>query len=108
MINRKFKCERGLPGVARDRAILKRKETLLKEYVHRNKDNVLLDRRIGEGDANLDPDEKIARRIARESTRKNKRNLFNLNDDEVRINIYQVEKSDFVLTEIDSMFFSLF
>ncbi|OQR74629.1 nucleolar protein 14-like [Tropilaelaps mercedesae] len=89
VINRKFKSERGLPGVARDRAISKRKATLLKEYLHRNKDTVLLDRRIGEGDAELDPDEKMARRLARESARKNKRNLFNLNDDEVLTHLGQ-------------------
>merc|ERR1739842_31471 len=38
----------GRPGIARSRAIQKRKETLLQEYKIRNKSNVFVDKRIGE------------------------------------------------------------
>ncbi|XP_003742455.1 nucleolar protein 14 [Galendromus occidentalis] len=91
VINRKFKSERGLPGVARDRAISKRKLTLLKEYSQRHRDNQLVDRRIGEGDASMDPEERIALRLAQETSRKlnRKKNIFNLNEDEVLTHLGQ-------------------
>ena len=49
----------GRPGIARSRAIQKRKETLLQEYKIRNKSNSFVDRRIGEKDAELSAEDKM-------------------------------------------------
>lgn len=43
-----------------------RKETLLKEYKHKNKANKLIDRRFGEYDAKMAPEDKILQRFAME------------------------------------------
>ncbi|XP_027226353.2 nucleolar protein 14 [Penaeus vannamei] len=83
VLGRKSKFERGLPGVARAKAIKKRDKTLLQEYKSRNKSNVFVDRRIGENDSTMDPEKKIALRIAAEKRRQfGKKSLFNLNEDE--------------------------
>ncbi|XP_063590156.1 nucleolar protein 14-like [Penaeus indicus] len=66
VLGRKSKFERGLPGVARAKAIKKRDKTLLQEYRSRNKSNVFVDRRIGENDSAMYPEKKIALRIAAE------------------------------------------
>ncbi|XP_047497739.1 nucleolar protein 14-like [Penaeus chinensis] len=83
VLGRRSKFERGLPGVARSKAIKKRDKTLLQEYKSRNKSNVFVDRRIGENDSAMDPEKKIALRIAAEKKRQfGKKSLFNLNEDE--------------------------
>lgn len=43
--------------------ILQRKKTLLVEYKQKNKSNRLVDRRFGEGDADLPVEEKMMRRF---------------------------------------------
>ncbi|XP_071512446.1 nucleolar protein 14 isoform X2 [Panulirus ornatus] len=79
----KRKQDFGLPGVARAKAVKKRERSLLLEYKLRNKSNVFVDRRIGENDTNMDPDRKIALRLAAEKKRQfNKKELFNLNDED--------------------------
>ena len=50
---RKLKTDVGKPGISRAKAIQKRKDTLLQEYKRRNKNNVFLDKRIGEKDSSL-------------------------------------------------------
>ena len=56
----------GRPGIARSRAIQKRKETLLQEYKIRNKSNSFVDRRIGEKDAELSAEDKMIARFTME------------------------------------------
>ena len=56
----------GRPGIARSRAIQKRKETLLQEYKIRNKSNVFVDKRIGEKDADLSAEDKMIARCTME------------------------------------------
>lgn len=82
VLGRKSKNDRGLPGVSRNKAIQKRKASLLQEYVHRNKSNTFLDRRIGESDSTMNPDDKIAARLALELKVAHKKSVFSLNDDE--------------------------
>ncbi|XP_042212152.1 nucleolar protein 14-like isoform X2 [Homarus americanus] len=83
VVGRKSKDDRGLPGIARAKAVKKRERTLLQEYKVRNKSNVFVDRRIGENDSNMDPEKKMVLRLAAEKKRQfNKKSLFNLNDDE--------------------------
>ncbi|XP_045582443.1 nucleolar protein 14 isoform X2 [Procambarus clarkii] len=83
IVGRKSKDDRGLPGVARAKAVKKREKTLLQEYKLRNKSNVFIDRRIGENDSRMDPEKKIALRLAVEKKKQfSKKSLFNLNDNE--------------------------
>lgn len=46
--------------------VLQRKETLLKEYKQKNKSNKLIDRRFGEYDTKMAPEDKILQRFAME------------------------------------------
>ncbi|KAK3873272.1 hypothetical protein Pcinc_021699 [Petrolisthes cinctipes] len=83
VIGRKNKNDIGLPGISRAKAVKKRERTLLQEYKHSYKSNVFVDRRIGEHNPRMDPEKKIALRIAAEKKRQfSKKSLFNLNDDE--------------------------
>ncbi|XP_014778069.1 nucleolar protein 14 [Octopus bimaculoides] len=77
------KHEAGIPGVSRSKANKKRKNTLLQEYLQRFKDNQVVDKRIGENDANLSYEEKMAKRFVAEKQKYlDKRNIFSLNDEE--------------------------
>ncbi|XP_077399230.1 nucleolar protein 14 [Vanacampus margaritifer] len=83
VLGRKSKHDVGLPGVSRSKAINKRKETLLKEYKQKNKSNKFIDRRFGEYDTNMEPEEKIMQRFAMERKRAHeKKDMYNLNEEE--------------------------
>ncbi|KAL4617352.1 nucleolar protein 14 [Arapaima gigas] len=83
VLGQKTKHDVGLPGVSRSKAIKKRKETLLKEYKLKDKSNKFIDRRIGEYDNKMAPEDKILQRFALERQRtQGKRNMYNLNEDE--------------------------
>ncbi|KAK4499155.1 hypothetical protein PRZ48_009667 [Zasmidium cellare] len=73
------------PGVSKSAGEEMRRATLLPEMHRRNKVGGLLDRRIGEGDVDITPEEKAVQRFAKEKERKAKgRSLFDLegSDDE--------------------------
>ncbi|CAO2640222.1 Nucleolar protein 14 [Lemmus lemmus] len=83
ILGRKTRHDVGLPGVSRARAIRKRTQTLLKEYKERNKSNVFSDKRFGEYNSNISPEEKMMKRFALEQQRHHeKKNIYNLNEDE--------------------------
>ncbi|XP_040915211.1 nucleolar protein 14 isoform X2 [Toxotes jaculatrix] len=83
VLGRKTKHDVGLPGVSRSKAIIKRKETLLKEYKQKNKSNKFIDRRFGEYDTKMAPEDKILQRFAMERQRvHDKKDVYNLNEEE--------------------------
>ncbi|KAF0031558.1 hypothetical protein F2P81_016113 [Scophthalmus maximus] len=83
VLGRKTKHDVGLPGVSRSKANTKRKETLLKEYKQKNKCSKFIDRRFGEYDTNMAPEDKILQRFAMERQRgHDKKDMFNLNEEE--------------------------
>jgi nucleolar protein 14 len=49
-----------------DKLIFQRKSALVKERVRRNRTGGVIDRRFGEDDPNMDPEEKMLERFARE------------------------------------------
>ncbi|XP_026995912.2 nucleolar protein 14 [Tachysurus fulvidraco] len=83
VLGRKSKHDVGLPGVSRSKAHNKRKQTLLKEFRMKNKANSFVDRRFGEYDKKMAPEDKILKRFAMERQRSQlKKDMFNLNDEE--------------------------
>lgn len=99
VLGRKNKNDRGLPGISRAKAINKRKQSLLQEYKLKNKDNVFLDKRIGEKNFAMSTDDKAMARFAMERMKMHKKkNIFNLNDDEVLTHrgqtLEEIEKFD--------------
>lgn len=63
--------------------ITQRRKTLLPQFLDRNRSGGVLDRRFGENDASLTPEEKALQRFTLERQRKaSKSSLFNLNDDD--------------------------
>ncbi|KAM3873897.1 nucleolar protein 14 [Diretmus argenteus] len=83
VLGRKTKHDVGLPGVSRSKAINKRKETLLKEYKQKGKSNKFIDKRFGEYDTNMAPEDKILQRFALERQRTHeKKDVYNLNEEE--------------------------
>ncbi|XP_028272935.1 nucleolar protein 14 [Parambassis ranga] len=83
ILGRKTKHDVGLPGVSRSKAINKRKETLLKEYKQKNKSNKFIDRRFGEYDTKMAPEDKILQRFAMERQHgHDKKDVYNLNEEE--------------------------
>ncbi|XP_057337915.1 nucleolar protein 14 homolog [Microplitis mediator] len=83
VLGKKSKSDRGLPGVARSKAINKRKHTLLPEFTQKDKLNFFMDRRIGEHNRGMTQEEKSMARFAAEKIKSHKQDIFNLNDDEV-------------------------
>ncbi|KAH0499465.1 hypothetical protein TgHK011_006662 [Trichoderma gracile] len=74
---------KGRPGLAKAAAEEKRKQTLLVDMQRRHKVGGILDRRFGENDPTMTPEEKMLERFAREKQKAHKKNsLFDLEDDE--------------------------
>ncbi|KAL3964253.1 hypothetical protein ACCO45_001257 [Purpureocillium lilacinum] len=74
---------RGRPGQARAAGEERRRETLLVDMQRRNKVGGILDRRFGENDPTMAPEDKMLERFAREKQRSHKRSsMFDLEDDE--------------------------
>ncbi|KAK3523959.1 hypothetical protein QTP70_016768 [Hemibagrus guttatus] len=83
VLGRKSKHDVGLPGVSRSKSHNKRKNTLLKEFRMKHKANSFIDRRFGEYDNKMAPEDKILKRFAMERQRtQQKKDMFNLNDEE--------------------------
>uniref|UniRef100_A0A2I2YTS7 NOP14 nucleolar protein n=1 Tax=Gorilla gorilla gorilla TaxID=9595 RepID=A0A2I2YTS7_GORGO len=83
ILGRKTRHDVGLPGVSRARALRKRTQTLLKEYKERDKSSVFRDKRLGEYNSNMSPEEKMVKRFALEQQRHHeKKSIYNLNEDE--------------------------
>uniref|UniRef100_F7CL12 NOP14 nucleolar protein n=1 Tax=Ornithorhynchus anatinus TaxID=9258 RepID=F7CL12_ORNAN len=83
VLGRKTRHDVGIPGVSRAKAIQKRTKTLLQEYKEKDKSNVFRDRRFGEYDSRINPEEKMMKRFALERQRNHgKKSIYNLNEDE--------------------------
>ena len=73
----------GRPGVTKGLGEEKRRVTLLKEIQSRSKVGGILDRRFGENDPTMTPEQRAAERFARQSERKLKKtSIFNLEDED--------------------------
>ncbi|KAK2601712.1 nucleolar complex protein 14 [Conoideocrella luteorostrata] len=73
---------RGRPGVAKAVGEERRRETLLVDMQRRNKVGGILDRRFGENDPTMAPEDKMLERFAREKQRSHKKTaMFDLEDD---------------------------
>ncbi|KAE8376211.1 nucleolar protein 14 [Aspergillus bertholletiae] len=84
-------ASRARPGVTKSLGEEKRRQTLLREMEKRNKIGGILDRRFGEDDPTMTPEERAAERYARASQRKmRKESMFNLEGDD--------EEEEFQLT----------
>jgi nucleolar protein 14 len=84
VLGRQSETDKGFPDVSRAKTIKKRRETLLQKYKSKNKDNLFLDRRIGEKNSLLSEENKALARFAEEKIRaRKKKNIYNLNEQEV-------------------------
>ncbi|CAI7571239.1 unnamed protein product [Penicillium discolor] len=82
------------PGVTKSLGEERRRATLLKEMNSRNKIGGLIDRRFGENDPTMTPEERAAERFARESQRKmRKESMFNLEDDDDEMQLTHMGQS---------------
>ena len=71
------------PGAVKSMGEEARRKSLLPEIQRRNKMGGLIDRRIGENDPTMDPEERALQRFAQERQRKSKgASVFDLEDDE--------------------------
>lgn len=81
VLGRKIKGAVGRPGAAKASGLAQRRETLLPEWQARNRSGTFVDRRFGENDANMTPEEKMLERYATEKQRRAAKGAaFNLND----------------------------
>ncbi|XP_053985547.1 nucleolar protein 14 homolog [Hylaeus volcanicus] len=99
VLGKRSKADKGLPGVSRAKAINKRKGTLLQEYKVKNKDNIFLDKRIGERSFTMSEEDKALARFAAERMKAHKKkNIYSLNDEELLTHrgqtLEEIEKFD--------------
>ncbi|KAL5337799.1 nucleolar protein 14 [Aspergillus crustosus] len=81
--NSKVAATRFRPGVTRSLGEEKRRQTLLQEMNQKNKVGGIVDRRFGENDPTMTPEERAAERFARASQKKlRKDSMFNLEEDD--------------------------
>lgn len=78
---RKIKGDQGRPGAAASASERMRKETLGRRRDLRGRTGGVVDRRFGEGRADLTPEEIQLERFTRERQRAGRRNVFSLEDD---------------------------
>ena len=62
--------------------VKQRAKTLLKEYQDKDRSDGILDRRFGENDPTMTPEERMLERFTRERRRESKGTLFNLEEDD--------------------------
>ncbi|THH27646.1 hypothetical protein EUX98_g6552 [Antrodiella citrinella] len=72
----------GRPAQSKQAGIEQRKKTLLKEYEEKDRAGGIVDRRFGENDPSMNPEERMLERFTRERQRASKGNTFNLEEDE--------------------------
>ncbi|CAG8476649.1 6796_t:CDS:10 [Acaulospora morrowiae] len=82
VLGKKVKGVQGRPGLKRQIGVEKRKKTLLVEMESKNKVGGVVDRRFGENNPDMPPEEKMLERFTREKQRQSKSSLFNLEDEE--------------------------
>ncbi|CAG8433583.1 10902_t:CDS:10 [Diversispora eburnea] len=82
VLGKRVKGVQGRPGLNRQIGIEKRKKTLLVEMENKNKAGGMIDRRFGENDPTLSPEDKMLERFTREKQRQSKLSLFNLGDED--------------------------
>lgn len=83
VLGQKRKGEQGHRGQARDAATRLRDRTLFVELKQRGKSNQFVDKRIGEHDASMTPEERMLARFQKDRARTHhKAGLFHLGDDE--------------------------
>ncbi|XP_042325325.1 nucleolar protein 14 [Sceloporus undulatus] len=83
ILGRKTRHDVGRPGATRSRAHKKRTQTLLKEYKEKEKSNVFKDKRFGEYNNKISPEEKMMTRFALEQQKNyEKKHIYNLNEEE--------------------------
>ena len=79
---RNTKGMQGRPGVTKGLGEERRRATLLKEILSRNKVGQIVDRRFGENNPTMTPEQRAAERFARQSERQlQKSSIFNLEDE---------------------------
>ncbi|KAL5487963.1 NOP14 [Sanghuangporus weigelae] len=79
---RKIKGATGKPQASKQVGIEQRKKTLLKEYEQRNHSGGIIDRRFGENDPAMTPEERMLERFTKERQRATKGVAFNLEDED--------------------------
>ncbi|KAK6332832.1 nucleolar complex protein 14 [Orbilia brochopaga] len=80
---RKVKGTVGRPGISKQAGEDNRRKTLLVEMQQRNKVGGIVDRRFGENDPTMAPEDKMLERFTREQQkRSHKSDIFNLEDDD--------------------------
>ncbi|KAK6504034.1 nucleolar complex protein 14 [Arthrobotrys conoides] len=80
---RKVKGTVGKPSVSKQIGEDNRRKTLLVEMQQRNKVGGIIDRRFGENDPSMNPEDKMLERFTREQQKKSyKSDIFNLEDDD--------------------------
>ncbi|KAJ5752393.1 hypothetical protein N7520_009310 [Penicillium odoratum] len=102
---------RNRPGVTKSLGEERRRATLLQEMNNRNRVGGLVDRRFGENDPTMTPEERAAERFARESQKKmRKESMFNLEEEEDEFQLTHMGQSlsfdeanrdDFEMGEMD-------
>ncbi|KAI0650474.1 Nop14-like protein [Trametes meyenii] len=72
----------GRPAQSKQAGIEQRKKTLLKEYEEKDRSGGIVDRRFGENDPTMTPEERMLERFTRERQRASKGAAFNLEDED--------------------------
>ncbi|KAJ3556799.1 hypothetical protein NM688_g1821 [Phlebia brevispora] len=79
---RKITGVTGKPAQSKQAGIEQRKKTLLKELQDRDRAGGIIDRRFGENDPTMTPEERMLERFTRERQRASKGEAFNLEDED--------------------------
>ncbi|EJD53655.1 Nop14-like protein [Auricularia subglabra TFB-10046 SS5] len=82
VVGRKLKGVTGKPSTSKQAGLELRKKTLLVEHAQKHHAGGIVDRRFGENNPDMTPEERMQERFTKERQRTAKLNAFNLDDDE--------------------------
>ncbi|OBZ82885.1 putative nucleolar complex protein 14 [Choanephora cucurbitarum] len=101
ILGRKLKGSSGKPTLSKQVGEENRKKTLLVEMQNKNRRGGFIDKRFGENNPSLTPEEKMLERFTREKQKTAKTSMFNLEDDEEDLSLTHYGQSLSTMDDFD-------
>ncbi|KAI8979383.1 nucleolar protein 14 [Mycotypha africana] len=101
ILGRKMKGTSGKPTLSKQIGEENRKKTLLVELKNKNRRGGIIDKRFGESNPHLTPEEKMLERFTRERQKTSKTSMFNLDDDDEDFNLTHYGQSLSTMDDFD-------
>ncbi|KAG1283376.1 hypothetical protein G6F66_010929 [Rhizopus arrhizus] len=101
ILGRKMKGTQGKPTLSKQVGEENRKKTLLLEMKNKHRRGGIIDKRFGESNPHLTPEEKMLERFTREKQKSSRGSMFNLDDDDEDLSLTHYGQSLATMDDFD-------